>query len=173
MKIGIVVGTNRFNSVSEKIALYYQQRLKLKNIESSLICLRDLPHDFAFSALYGSKNPKLAYFQEQIDSFDKIFFIIPEYNGSYPGVLKTFIDALRYPDSFLNKKIALVGLSSGAYGNTAGLSHISDVFSYLNANILGFRLKLNYILKHFQEDGFSLDLYANFVDKQIETFLEF
>lgn len=99
--------------------------------------------------------------------------VIPEYNGSYPGVLKAFIDALRHPDSFNKKKIALVGVSSGAYGNAVGLSHFSDVMAYLNADVLGLRLKLANILKHFSAGAFTFEVYANFVEKQIDTFLDF
>lgn len=173
MKIGIIVGTNRENSVSERIAQYYADRLSAKNIDNDILLLKHLPENFAFSTLYGASNPDYVPFQEKVDSYTKIIIVIPEYNGSYPGVLKTFIDGLRHPDSLSNKKVALVGVSSGAYGNAVGLSHLSDVLAYLNANVLGLRLKLSNILKHFANGEFSFDVYATFVEKQIDTFIEF
>lgn len=173
MSIGIIVGTNRENSISAKIAEYYSGRLTARNIEHQVISLKDLPHNFVFSQMYGASDPAFAAFQEKIDSHDKLIFIIPEYNGSFPGVLKAFIDALRHPDSFSRKKIALVGVSSGAYGNSVGLSHFSDVLAYLNADILGLRLKLANILAHFSDGAFTFEVYARFVEKQIDTFVEF
>jgi NAD(P)H-dependent FMN reductase len=100
-------------------------------------------------------------------------FVIPEYNGSFPGVLKTFIDGLRHPDSLANKKIALVGVSSGVLGNAVGLSHFDDVLSYLNANVLGFRIKLGNINSYFREGQFSNQTYENLINKQIDEFLKF
>ncbi|MCD8534844.1 MAG: NAD(P)H-dependent oxidoreductase [Verrucomicrobia bacterium] len=123
--------------------------------------------------MYGASDPAFAPFQEKIDAHSKLIFIIPEYNGSFPGVLKAFIDALRHPDSFSRKKIALVGVSSGAYGNAVGLSHFSDVLAYLNADILGLRIKLANILAHFSDGAFTFEVYARFVEKQIDTFIEF
>ncbi len=173
MNIGIIVGTNRENSISEKIGEYYAKQLYNKGIPYDLINLKHLPETFAFSTLYGSVHPEFGLFQEKIDSFNKIIFIIPEYNGSFPGVLKTFIDGLRHPDSLNRKKVALVGVSSGAYGNAVGLSHFSDVLAYLNADVMGLRLKLANILKHFDNGEFSFEVYTNFVRKQIDAFLEF
>ncbi|WP_367914566.1 NADPH-dependent FMN reductase [Leadbetterella sp. DM7] len=173
MSIGIIVGTNREDSFSEKIAGYYSQRLTERNREHEIIHLKDLPHNFIFSNTYGASDPAFASFQKQIDAHPKLIFIIPEYNGSFPGVLKSFVDALRHPDSFSRKKIALVGVSSGAYGNAVGLSHFSDVLAYLNADILGLRLKLANILAHFSDGAFTFEVYARFVEKQIDTFIEF
>lgn len=173
MSIGIIVGTNRDDSFSEKIADYYSTRLAERNVAHQIITLKGLPHDFVFSNMYGGADPGFTAFQEKIDSHDKLIFIIPEYNGSFPGVLKAFIDALRHPDSFSRKKVALVGVSSGAYGNSVGLSHFSDVLAYLNADILGLRLKLANILAHFSDGAFTFEVYARFVERQIDTFVAF
>lgn len=173
MSIGIIVGTNRENSISAKIAEYYAGRLTERNIGHEVISLKDLPRNFVFSQMYGASDPAFNPFQEKIDRHEKLIFVIPEYNGSFPGVLKAFIDALRHPDSFSRKKIALVGVSSGAYGNAVGLSHFSDVLAYLNADILGLRLKLANILAHFSNGAFTFEVYARFVEKQIDTFVEF
>ena len=174
-KIGIIIGTNRNLAFSEQIAAYYQKQLVEKGFEVEKINLKDLPEDFAFSALYenSGKNPGFEKFQTVIDSLDKMIFIVPEYNGSYPGVVKTWIDGLRHPDSLSFKKIALVGLSSGMLGNAVGLSHLSDVLSYLNANVLGLRIKLGNISQHFLDGKFTNDTYSQFVDKQLKLFIDF
>jgi NAD(P)H-dependent FMN reductase len=174
-KIGIVVGTNRSDSQSEEVAKYYSQEITKAGLETTIISLKELPHDFAFSALYSNsgKNSAFQNFQDKIDECQKLVFVIPEYNGSYPGVLKTFIDGLRHPDSLANKKITLVGVSSGVLGNAVGLSHLNDVLSYLNANVLGFRIKLGNINSYFREGKFSNQTYENLINKQIYDFLKF
>lgn len=174
-KIGIIIGTNRNNAFTEEIAKYYQQKFVEKGVLSLMIDLKDLPNDFAFSALYenGGKNPDFQKVQNLIDDCDKLIFLVPEYNGSYPGVVKAFIDGLRHPDSLSNKKVALVGVSSGVLGNAVGLSHLNDVLSYLNANVLGLRIKLGNVEHHFKEGEFTSETYKNFVEKQINIFIEF
>ena len=174
-KIGIIVGTNRNDSKTEEIAIYYSKKINEAGFDTNFINLKELPNDFAFSALYGNagKNPDFQKKQEQIDECQKLIFIIPEYNGSYPGVLKTFVDGLRHPDSLAFKKIALVGVSSGVLGNAVGLGHFDDVLSYLNANVMGLRVKLGNINQHFSDGVFTNTVYQNFTEKQIKNFLEF
>jgi chromate reductase len=174
-RIGIIVGTNRPRAMSLEMALYYSRKLNEEGFETELINLADLPDDFAFSALYHNKGKNIAYntFQQQLDSVQKCIIVVPEYNGSYPGVMKTFIDGLRYPDSFLDKKVALVGLSNGVQGNAVGLSHLVDVLSYMGANVLGFRVKLGEIPRHFDGNSISHPIYERFVNDQIKKLLAF
>jgi chromate reductase, NAD(P)H dehydrogenase (quinone) len=175
MNIAILIGTNRKDAFTKKIATYYAQNIAQKGHSVDIIDLEKLPTDFVFSALYhnAGKNAEFATFQAQIDTSDRIIVVAPEYNGSYPGILKTFIDGLSHPDSFSNKKTALVGLSSGVLGNAVGLGHLNDVLSYLNANVLGLRIKLGEINKHFDDASFTNTTYATFIEKQINNFLSF
>jgi chromate reductase, NAD(P)H dehydrogenase (quinone) len=175
MTVGIIIGTNRKDAFTKKIAEYYSNLIQEKGHQTLIIDLENLPQDFAFSALYqnSGKNVDFASFQEKIDAVDRLVILAPEYNGSYPGVLKTFIDGLRHPDSLSNKKICLVGLSAGVLGNAVGLGHLNDVLSYLNANVLGLRIKLGEVSKHFVDGTFSNTTYATFLDKQCNNFLGF
>jgi chromate reductase, NAD(P)H dehydrogenase (quinone) len=171
----ILVATNRNNSMSLKVATYYQKQLQAKETPAEIMNLADLPEDFTFSALYGNsgKNEVFNQFQAKIDSVKKIIFIVPEYNGSFPGVLKTFIDGLRYPDSFRGKKGALVGLSAGVLGNNTGLSHLGDILAYMGCNTLAQRIQLGLVSKHFDGQEFSFDVYKNLINQQIDSFIGF
>lgn len=171
----ILVATNRKNAVSKKIANYYQQLLQNQKIDSLIIDLETLPEDFAFSALYenSGKNEKFIEIQKIIDSAKKIVFIVPEYNGSFPGVLKTFIDGLRYPDSFKHKKAALVGLSAGVQGCATGLSHLNDILSYMGCHVMAQRVQLGLIKQHFDGNEFSFEIYKKLIHEQAENFVNF
>src|SRR5690554_2665924 len=131
--IKIIVSTNRINATSGKIAQQYQNILADLSEESEIINLVDLPDDFVFSALYDKKGENEAYnvIHEKVKSGDKFVFIVPEYNGSFPGILKSFIDGMTYPNSFFNKKCALVGRSSGIGGRGIAISPLNDLFHYL------------------------------------------
>lgn len=171
----IISCTNRKNALTKSIALYYQSLLKDKGIESEIMDMSELPEDFAFSALYSNsgKNSRFNDFQGMIDRQEKIVMVVPEYNGSFPGVLKTFIDGLRYPDSFRNKKIAMVGFSAGMQGANIALSHLTDILHYLEADVMGLKVKMPQINQYFKANKMENEIYQNFLNQQIERFIKF
>lgn len=175
MNILIVCSTNRKNSKSFIISTIYKKHLDAHGIANEIINLADLPHDFVFSALYenGGKNDSFNVFRDKITQYNKFIFVVPEYNGSFPGVLKAFIDGLKYPDSFRNKKAALVGLGDGAMGGALALSHLSDVLSYLGTHVLGNRIKLAYIKQHLIDTNIEHKLYNELIENQIADFIAF
>lgn len=173
--ITIISGTNRQNSVSSKVASLYQNLLQECQVESRIIDLADLPHDFLYTALYDNngKNPEFNKFLKLIKGSDKYVFIIPEYNGSFPGVLKAFIDGMDYPNTFLNKKCALVGISSGMQGAGIALSHMTDIFNYLGMHVLALKPKLARIEKNFDGEEVTDKLYRELLAVQVKQLLEF
>lgn len=173
--ITIISATNRPKALTKSFSLYYQSLLNEKKIDSQILDLSLLPQDFAFSALYqnAGKNAQFNEFQKVIDQYEKFVFIVPEYNGSFPGVVKTFIDGLRYPDSFQSKKIALIGLSAGVQGGALALSHLTDIFHYLNAEVLGLKVKLSQINQYFKDNQLDNKIYLQFLEQQIARFLVF
>lgn len=173
--ISIIVGTNRDNSKSEVVATYYQALLDKKGIDSQIIHLKDLPNDFITTALYqnAGKNEQFNHLRKAIIDVKKLIFIVPEYNGSFPGVLKAFIDGMPYPNGFEDKKIALVGLSSGVQGGALALSHLNDIFSYLNAHVLGQKVKLIQIEKNLENGQITNALYNQLIEIQIDKFIDF
>ena len=171
----IISGTNRNNSNSLQLAEYYASVLKKHGAESDILDLSSLPDDFLFSALYekAGKNPHFNEFQQKIDNHDKLVFIVAEYNGSFPGVLKAFIDGLDFPNSLKNKKAALVGLSAGSQGGALALSHLSDILSYLGTHVHAFRPRLSSLEKNFRDGKFINKLYADLIEEQAKSLIEF
>jgi NAD(P)H-dependent FMN reductase len=113
----IISGTNRKHSNSLKVAKFYQKELMKRGEEFEILSLEDLPSDIIVTDLYGKRSEAFAEIQEKVSAAKVFVFIIPEYNGSYPGVLKVFIDACAFPASFFHKKAALVGVATGKYGH--------------------------------------------------------
>lgn len=173
--IKIILGTNRKNSVSKQIALQYQQILKEKGADSEILELEDLPADFIETALYenNGKNEAFNQFHKRVSEGKKFVFIVPEYNGSFPGILKTFIDGMTYPNNFRNKKAALVGLSSGIGGGGIALSHLTDIFHYLGMHVLALKPKLAKIEQNMSDNLLTNKLYLELLHTQAEMLLEF
>lgn len=172
--ITIISGTNRPHSNTLKLATYYQQKLAERGAESHILSLADLPADFISSDMYKGRSPAFQPFQEHITATEKFIFMIPEYNGSFPGILKTFVDACQFPDSFFNKKAALVGLSSGKYGNIRGVDHFTGVCHYVRLQVLPLRIHIPHIFQELDSEG---NLYKEdtlrFTNEQIDEFVRF
>ncbi|WP_293744198.1 NADPH-dependent FMN reductase [uncultured Pedobacter sp.] len=172
--ITIIAATNRPNSNTLKVAKYYQKQLKEKGVDTNLFSLEHLPADVLNTDMYGKRSEAFQEIQNMINSTGKFLFIMPEYNGSYPGVLKVLIDACNFPDSFYDKKAALVGISSGKYGNIRGVDHFTGVCHYIHLNILPLRLHIPNIKTELDEAG---NLHqpdtVKFTNEQIEKFIKF
>lgn len=173
--ITIVCGTNRDNSVSIKISEIYRQILADCNAESEVIDLAQLPGNFLVSALYerSGKDQLFNPIREKMAKSDKFVFIVPEYNGSFPGVLKAFIDGLKFPDTFEGKKCALVGISSGVLGGGLALSHLTDIFNYCGMLVLPLKPRLASIHKNLKNGTITNELYNELLEMQAKQLVEF
>ncbi|SER39912.1 NADPH-dependent FMN reductase [Pedobacter rhizosphaerae] len=172
--ITIIAATNRPNSNTLKVAKYYQKQLQEKGVESNIFSLEHLPVDVLNTDMYGKRSEEFQKIQDMISNTDKFLFIMPEYNGSYPGVLKVLIDACNFPDSFYDKKAALVGVSSGKYGNIRGVEHFTGVCHYIHLHILPLRLHIPNIKTELNEAGDLIQPDTiKFTNEQIDKFIRF
>lgn len=172
--VTIISATNRPGSSTLKVAKYYQKQLKEKGIDAGLLSLAQLPANLIESDLYGKRSAEFEPIQQIITQTTKFLFIIPEYNGSFPGVLKVFIDACSFPESFYEKKAALTGISSGKYGNIRGIDHFTGVCHYLHLNVMSLKLHIASINKEFDENGnFFKEDTLQFTNEQIDKFIAF
>ncbi|PWS26838.1 NADPH-dependent FMN reductase [Pedobacter yonginense] len=172
--VTIIAGTNRPNSNTLKVGKYYQQQLKLKGIEAGLLNLEHLPADVLNTDMYGKRSAEFQKIQDLINETTKFLFIMPEYNGSYPGVLKVLVDACNFPDSFYDKKAALVGISSGKYGNIRGVDHFTGVCHYVHLNVLPLRLHIPNIKTELDAEGNLIQPDTiKFTNEQMDKFIKF
>lgn len=173
--ITLVSGTNRPNSVTRQVVDFYKTMLSGRGIQSDIIDLVDLPDDFIASALYkkaGTNDTFNPIRQKMLDA-EKYVFFVPEYNGSFPGILKTFIDGLKYPQTFKGKKCALVGISSGVQGAVLAMSHLTDIFNYSKMHVLAEKPKLLHIENHLENGEITNPLFKSLLEEQIESFIKF
>jgi chromate reductase len=170
----IISATNRPGSSTLKVAKYYQRILREKGVDAGLLSLAQLPDNLIKTDMYGQRSDEFQIIQDLITKTDKFLFVIPEYNGSFPGVLKVFIDACNFPDSFYEKKAALVGVSSGKYGNIRGIDHFTGVCHYMHLNVMSLKLHIASIKTEFNADAelFKEDT-LKFINEQLDKFIRF
>lgn len=157
------------------MVLLYAELLKKAGKPYSIVDMENLPTDMAFyfGEATDGNHPFEAVRQQLIDATHFVF-IVPEYNGSFPGILKLLIDNSKYPESFRGKKCAMVGLSAGMFGNLRGLDHLSGVLNYLQASILPYRVHLAK-LPYGESDPEKIltDDHRKQIQNQVDLFLEF
>ena len=172
--VTIISSTNRPGSSTLKVARYYQERLAEKGLEAGLLSLEQLPSSLIASDLYGKRSEEFKAIQAIIAQTEKFLFVIPEYNGSFPGILKVFIDACDFPASFYDKKAALTGISSGKYGNIRGIDHFTGVCHYMHLNVMPLKLHIAAIKQELDENNhfFKPDT-VQFTDEQMDKFILF
>lgn len=170
----IISATHRPGSNTLRIAEIYLQMLQDQGIEAELLSLEDLPHDFIFTDSFGKRSER---FQQIIDHYilpaEKFILVAPEYNGGMPGILNAFIDAVN-PDPFRDKKVALVGVSSGRGGNMRGMEHLSNCLHYLGVFVYPGHVPLSRVLTML--DGKvkeEKEYLQQALSKQIEGFVKY
>jgi NAD(P)H-dependent FMN reductase len=179
--ITIISGTNRPQNETDKIARFIYQRIKDQSDEEvHFISLTDLPHDAINEQMY-EENGQAEGIKDQQDQFilpsNKFWFVFPEYNGGFPGVLKLYLDALSvrlYKKSFKGKKACMTGVSSGRAGNLRGMEHLSGVLNHLGIVVMPNQLPISSIEKIVNVEGSIRDPETiQALEAQIQEFLAF
>jgi NAD(P)H-dependent FMN reductase len=149
----VISGTNRPNSNTLKLAKVIVGHYARLNVPAELYSLCDLPPELFDPAAYIAKPPAFVAVQERVVAAPGLHVVTPEYNGSFPGALKYFIDMLKFPESFQHKPVAFVGAASGMFGALRPVEHLMGVFSYRNAHLYPDRVFVSGVGKKFDETG--------------------
>jgi chromate reductase len=164
-KLGVIVGSNRRESINRKLAQALV-RLGGDQFEAKFIAIDDLP-------IYNQdhENPvpaPVARFKAEVEASDAVLFVTPEHNRSIPAVLKNAIDWGGRPwgkTSWPGKPAAVIGTSPGAMSSAIAQQHLKTVLANQGLHILGGEA---YIL--FKPD--LVDAQGNVADDSVRAFLK-
>lgn len=162
----IISGTNRVGSHTEKVAGEYQRILKDKNIDAKIFSLKGVNTLHRSDEIIKAENEILIPTQ-------KFIFIIPEYNGSYPGALKAFIDNSDIRKVWNYKKGLLTGVATGRAGNLRGMDHLSDTLHFMKMNVFYNKLPISVVDKVMDENGHFNDETMKDINRQLDEFILF
>jgi len=162
----IISGTNRPGSNTKKIALEYERILEEKGVETAMLSLEgvDVMHnDAAFQQIE----------EEFIKPTTHFIFIVPEYNGSFPGVLKMLFDTGSSHGIWFHKKALLAGVATGRAGNLRGMDHLADILNYVKVTVHPNRLPISAVDKLLSPEGKLTDESTrNAIKMQVDEFLQ-
>ena len=99
---------------------------------------------------------------------------MPEYNGSYPGILKLMIDNSDVKNVWWHKKVLLVGVSTGRAGNLRGMEHLTGSLLHMKMLVHPNRLPISIVDKLMDtEDRFSDENTIKAIQTQLAEFIKF
>jgi chromate reductase, NAD(P)H dehydrogenase (quinone) len=180
--ITVISGTDRKDGLTHVLAQHYADVLQSKTNETvKILFLEDIPIAYFGREMYKKETltPEFLAIEEAfMIPADKLFFVIPEYNGSFPGILKLFIDACSIRSKmaiFKGKKVGMVGNATGRAGNIRGLEHFTSVMMFMGSSVLPNLLPIsgfNKLLNAEKNQVIDEPALAT-IEKQIDEFLAF
>ena len=165
MGMTIVSGTNREGSYTLKLAKEYQRILVEKKVEASLFSLEGvnlLNWDKAFEQIELNVIIPTSCF----------IFIIPEYNGSFPGSLKVLFDTCSSHEIWFNKRALITGNATGRAGNLRGMDHLADILNYLKITVHPNKLPISAINQVMSDEGKLINkVTIEVINQQLDEFI--
>lgn len=171
--IHILSATDRPDSNALKVARYTDQFLS-KKARTKIFSLKDFPLEDVVGGKYNDKPSSVEEFNDKFLDADGFVFVIPEYNGGFPGILKLFYDYLPFPKAFQKTPICLIGEAAGAFGALRPVEQFSQLLIYRQAHIFPERMFIQRVNDSFdEEEGLSSEKMNTLWLQQLDRFPDF
>lgn len=172
MKIEIISGSPRMNSVTHRLSIYLKNWLKQNSEhEVDIIDMKDwnVP---PVQSVWVSPDKAPVEFQplaQRVFSADALILVTPEYNGSYSPAMKNILD--HFPKQH-HKPFGIVTASPGAMGGIRAAQQLLLLIPALFGIASPYLLVVPGVDKKFSPDGDLLDeSFQNAVHNFINEFL--
>ena len=149
----LIVGTNRPGSNTRKVAAQVEQIYAGLKVPLKVVDLAQLPPEIFSPSSYAEKPAAFKPFADAVLQAEGLVIVTPEYNGSVPGILKYFIDMLKFPESFEKRPVCFIGLAAGIWGALRPVEQLQMIFGYRNAYLFPERVFMPRIYDLLDETG--------------------
>lgn len=169
----VIAGTDRPDSNTMKISRKIQAIYESLGEKVEILDLKEIKSFLHDDIHYGKISEGMKPYIDRVVSSDGLIVVTPEYNGSMPGVLKYFIDHLKFPESFEFRPVCFVGLG-GMFGALRPVEHLQQIFGYRNAYVYPERVFIMNVHKLLNPQGEIQDPTINqLLLKQAQGFQKF
>ena len=156
-RTGIIVGSNRRESINRRLALALAKLIE-DRLDLSWIRIDDLP--LYNQDLEGHRPDAVTRFTDAVASTTAVLFVSPEHNRSLTAVLKNAIDWGSKPTErnvWRGKVAAITGTSFGAIGTAVGQQHLRQILAILGVLVMGGEAYISFRPDPVDDDGNFLD----------------
>jgi chromate reductase len=172
--ITIISGTNRRGSNSRRVADHLAKIYANLGVPAAVLDLAEISPSAYTPDAYDAIPQVARAFTDMVLASAGLHLVVPEYNGSFPGMLKAFIDLLEFPVAFDGRAVAFVGVAAGEWGGLRPVEQLQEIFAYRNALQFPKRVFIREVEDKFNPEGKLSD--ADIVERltaQAAEFAEF
>jgi NAD(P)H-dependent FMN reductase len=152
LNIPVILGTARKGRASVHAARLFTDLLNQRTgVTSRLIDIAtvSMPVDDAGEAI---KDPAFA---KAMSEADGVLIVTPEYNHSFPGLLKHVLDSCL--SEYIHKAVGIAGISAGGFSGARVIQGLLPVMRELGLVTIFWDVNIGTVGKVFTEDGRLLD----------------
>lgn len=173
MKIHILSSTDRPGSNALKVSEFADSILA-QNADTKIFSLQNFPLADVSGGKYGNTPESVKAFNNSFLDADGFLFVIPEYNGGFPGILKVFFDYLPFPEAMYKVPVSLIGEASGAFGALRPVEQFEQLLLYRKVHIYPQRMFIQRVNDSFvEEKGLTNERMHKMLLKQLNEFPDF
>ena len=119
--------------LADRLAASVREQFGDASVE--LVSLRELAHDITDATLTGFASPRLQNVIDQVVAADGLIVVTPIFKASYPGLFKSFVDALD-ADALVGKPV-LLAATGGTARHSLAIDHaLRPLFAYMQALVV-------------------------------------
>ncbi|MFC4411794.1 NADPH-dependent FMN reductase [Chungangia koreensis] len=172
MKIAAIVGSIRKESLNKQLALTIKDRYT-EQFELEILDIASLP----FYNQDEENNPPqvVVDFKKKVSEADAVLIFTPEFNWSFPGVLKNALDWLSRVDFVLRgKAVHIAGVSGGPLGTIRAQLQLRQVLTGMRANMMhpaGNEILIGSAGQKFSDGRLTDEATLTFLDGVMEKFI--
>src|SRR5450759_3775505 len=150
-KILVLTGSARLDSVNRKLARQTVEALRSAGVAATLADLRDFPMPIYDGDLEAGEGlpPAAKALKELARRHDGLAIASPEYNGSFPALLKNALDWISRPEPgegplavFRGKVAAILSASPGPGGGQRGLRQLRELLEMMSVEVIPEQLSI-------------------------------
>lgn len=135
--IAVMVGSLSQHSINRKLAKTLETLAQGK-LHFSYLDIAALPH--YDNDLWSNPPRSVTELKHTVERADGILIATPEYNRSFPGVIKNALDWASRPygqSSWMDKPAALIGASPGTIGTAAAQGQLRSILPLYGLILMG------------------------------------
>ena len=152
LSIPVILGTARKGRLSAHAARFVTDQLaQRQGVETELIDIAKLP----LPVNDAGEDIKDPGFSEKMNRADALVLVVPEYNHSFPGLLKHVLDSCL--EEYIHKAVGVVGVSSGPFGGSRVIQNLIPVMRELGLVVIFWDVNFGSVSKVFDEAGQLLE----------------
>jgi chromate reductase, NAD(P)H dehydrogenase (quinone) len=137
LKIAVIVGSNRRDSINRKLA-HAIARLGADKFDAHFVRIDDLPMFNQDNE--GNLPAEVVRYKNELVRADGVLIVTPEHDRSIPAVLKNAVDWGARPhgkNSWAGKPAFITGTSPGAIGSALAQQHLRSIMVSLGVILQG------------------------------------